>query len=487
MADIELLTGIVFIFSLIIPFLAVYIFSKLKTIYRLKNTVTYLNQTIESLDYQSKLIIKSDMELKIFQLEVEDKLNKLSLLKNIIISLINTLDKEELFGRINEKLVNDLGFKCGIILAFDNLEPKVNIGFKENQIELIKNILFRKKEVFKSVFLLPKGSELYGELSTFLDGKGLLAAPLKARESIYGIFLVCDYNLSWEIKTADQELFAIVCMYLGQCLDNIKMFEQLYQSKEEAERRVRERTNELLKSLHEIERINKAKSDFISSVSHELRTPLTSIKGFSMLLAEEKFGKLPPEAKERLEKIDENVNKLVEMVNTLLDIAHIESGKIELKIAPFDLVRVIADVYDLMLPQLQGKSLNFKIDTPQQLYVYMDKNLIERVFINLINNAIKFTPPQGTIKVFTKDEPERIIVGVSDTGCGVPQENLEKVFEEFFRVDNPINRQIRGSGLGLSLVKRIVQLHKEKIWLETKVNGGTTFYFTLKKSEKPKP
>jgi len=140
---------------------------------------------------------------------------------------------------------------------------------------------------------------------------------------------------------------------------------------------------------------------------------------------------------------------------------------------------LVKDTVDFLLPQIENKNINLTIDTPSSLYVYMDKNLIERVLINLINNAIKFTPPKGEITVRCIKSNSKVTVSIKDTGCGIPKDDLEKIFQEFYRADNPINREVRGTGLGLSLVKRIIELHKEKIWVESEINRGTTFYFTL--------
>jgi signal transduction histidine kinase len=224
--------------------------------------------------------------------------------------------------------------------------------------------------------------------------------------------------------------------------------------------------------------VSKLKSEFISSVSHELRTPLTSIKGFSSLLIAEKFGALPPEAKSRLERIDQNVDKLVNMVNTLLDISRIESKRIDIQIAPADLSALVKDVKEMLTPQITRKQINLSIETPESLNVYMDKNLIERVFINIINNSIKFTPAQGSIVVKCTPKEDYVLVSIKDTGCGIEKYDLERIFQEFYRTKSATG--IVGTGLGLSLVKKIIETHKEKIWVESEVNKGTSFFFTLK-------
>ncbi|MFH1318030.1 MAG: HAMP domain-containing sensor histidine kinase [Candidatus Omnitrophota bacterium] len=420
------------------------------------------------------------MELKLYQEEVEDKLNKLTLLKNLILSSIHILDREELFLQLNEKIVNDLGFKKGAILNFNDLEITINVGFCAEEIETIKDFFTAKKQALLTLPLISADSEICEKLTFSLQSKDILVAPIKARENIYSIFILSNLVIPTDIRRAEKEIFSIICMYLGQCLDNITLFEELYHNKDILEKKIKERTNELVNSLREIEVISKTKSDFISSVSHELRTPLTSIKGFSSLLVDEKFGKLPLEAKKRLEKIDENVDKLVDMVNTLLDISRIESGKMEVKIAPADIAKLTKDVTDFLSPQAQEKQIELKLNLPKALNVYMDKHLIERVLINLINNSLKFTPEKGTITISCIKEANRATLIISDTGYGIAKDDIEKVFQEFYRTNNPKTKNIRGTGLGLSLVKRIIDTHKENIWVESELGKGTSFYFTLK-------
>ncbi|MDD4183716.1 MAG: ATP-binding protein, partial [Candidatus Omnitrophica bacterium] len=438
-----------------------------------------LNKTVRELDYQAKLIIKGDMELKLYQEEVEDKLNKLTLLKNLIIASLRILDKENLFSQIDEKTINDLGFKKGLILTMEG-EIKLTIGFEPKEIDTLKDFVKYKKNFIQAIPLISSDTEAGSELITALQTKDFLISPIKAREKIYAVFVLANLVMPTDVRRAEKEIFSIICMYLGQCLDNIQLFEEIYNAKDELEKKVKERTNELVKSLREIEAISKAKSDFISNVSHELRTPLTSVKGFSSLLVAEKFGKLPEEAKKRLETIDENVNKLVNMVNTLLDIARIESGKTEVNIAPADIAKSIRDAGEFLSPQMQAKAIKLVLDAPEALSVYMDKNLIDQVLINLIGNAVKFTPNGGQIKLSVKTSGSQAIVAIADTGYGIEKENLEKIFQEFFRVDNVTDAKAKGTGLGLSLVKRIIEIHKEKIWIESEIGKGSTFYFTLK-------
>jgi len=462
--------------------LGIYIFLQYQNVLVLKSSLAISEKTVAEMDNQAKIILKSDMELKVYQEEVEDKLDKLTFLKNLIISSVTLMDREDLYAQVNEKVINDLGFKKGLIFNYDLLDQRISIGCTPAEETAFKDFLLHKKQVLTSTYLLSYDSEPCSKLSYTLGFNDYLIAPIRGHDTVHSVFFVGGMLVPTPIRIAEREIFSIICMYLGQCLDNIKLFEDLYLSKDELEKKIRERTTELVKTLKEMEGVNKAKSDFISSVSHELRTPLTSVKGFSSLLVAEKFGALPPEAKARLEKIDQNVNKLVEMVNVLLDISRIESGKTEIKIAPADIVKLIKDAGDFLSPQIQAKKITFETELPDELVVLMDKNLIERVLINLINNSLKFTPEGGKIKIVCAQENERAKISITDTGCGIPKEDMGKLFSEFYR--SQLTKGMPGTGLGLSLVKRIIETHKEKIWVESEVGKGTTFYFTLKLGDK---
>jgi len=467
--------GFTSLLALILLFLLVI---KTRTVTILKDKADKLFHTIKELDNQTKLIIKSDMELKLSQDEVEDKLQKLAFLRNLILSSIRILDKEALFSQINERITNGLGFKKGLILDFSTLEKKLNIDFTDQEAQLIIDFISRNKKSFLATPFISNDSQITKDLALSLKSSAIFLGALRARADIYAVFVVSDPLAHAQIRREEKSVFSIICMYLGQCLDNIKLFEELYLAKEELEKKVKERTHELVKSLRKVEMISKMKSDFISSVSHELRTPLTSIKGFAKLLVEEEFGGLPEQAKKSLDKIDTNVNKLVDMVNLLLDISRIESGKTEVKIAPQDIVQVIKEVLDLLSPQIQAKKLELSQEAPESLIVLMDKNLIERALTNLINNAVKFTPEGGKIIVKCAPQDSTAQISISDTGVGIDEDETEKIFQEFYR--SRTAGTVTGSGLGLALVKRIIDTHKEKIWLESKPAKGTTFYFTLK-------
>jgi two-component system phosphate regulon sensor histidine kinase PhoR len=189
---------------------------------------------------------------------------------------------------------------------------------------------------------------------------------------------------------------------------------------------------------------------------------------------------MPAEVKERLDKINRHSDELVHMVNDLLDISRIEAGRVTMKQEVQNLSNIIGQVSDLLSVQLKEKQLELNVNIPSDAsIVFVDRGQIERVFINIIGNAIKFTPAKGKISVHSHRMDKKVQVDITDTGCGMPKEAQEVIFEEFYRVDNLINQQVKGTGLGLALVKHLVQAHKGEIWVRSNLGAGSTFSFTL--------
>jgi len=464
--------------------LAIYLVILVRRIHALNSNVARLYRELQNMDNQAKLIIQNDMELKLYQENIEDKLKKLTLLRRLISSSINILDEKELFSKIDEELINNIGFRKSLIIHLNDKETVLSINFTPYEEKRFKEAMDGLKNILPAnpviSYNLISGTKEYQHIIDAIEAKDFLIAPINMGTELYAVFVLARCILPSGITETEKEVFSVICMYTGQCLDNIRLFESLYRAGEELENKVKEKTFQLRRSLEKIEKISRLKSEFISGVSHELRTPLTSIKGFSSLLIAEKFGTLPPQAKEKLEKIDNNVNKLVSMVNTLLDISRIESGKIEIKIAPADIIKLSHEVGGFLMPQINDKNIKLNFDMPDMLNVYMDRNLIERVFINIINNAIKFTPAEGTITIKCEQNQDHVITSIKDTGCGMAKDDCEKIFQEFYRTKNALNLKIKGTGLGLSLAKKIMDTHGERIWVESELDKGTTFYFTLK-------
>ncbi len=272
------------------------------------------------------------------------------------------------------------------------------------------------------------------------------------------------------------ETTQLLGQHLCHLINIIFIYQELVKNKQNLENTIQSRTQELKEAVEKISQINKAKSEFVSTVAHELRTSLTSIRGFASLIYEGKLGEIPETVRQRIGRILYQVNRLVDMVNTLLDINKIESGKIEMNIEPLSAKTVIGAVVDTFMAQVQQKHIKLSLECPSDIIIFADKLYLERVISNLLNNAIKFTPEGGEIRVNVgMVDKDTVQISVKDTGIGIHPKDLPHIFKEFYYVDRPEVTNIKGTGLGLSLVKKVIDAHGGKIFVESAPNKGTKF------------
>ena len=225
-----------------------------------------------------------------------------------------------------------------------------------------------------------------------------------------------------------------------------------------------------------LEEANRHKSEFLANLSHELRTPLNAILGASELLAEGLFGPLNEKQTEYVRDIHEGGTHLLSLINDVLDLSKVEAGRLDLHLSHFDLRSLMESSAAIVRERAASKSLEFNvIPPPEEVVVEADQRKIKQIVYNLLSNAVKFTPEKGRVVFRALGDGEEVIFAVEDTGPGVAEEFRERIFEEFFQAPN--SRE--GTGLGLALSKRLVELHRGRIWLESQVGQGSRFFFAI--------
>lgn len=228
----------------------------------------------------------------------------------------------------------------------------------------------------------------------------------------------------------------------------------------------------------------RAKSEFVSTVSHELRTPMTSIKGYTDLLLMGAVGELTEQQRHFVTIIRNNADRLTALVNDLLDISRIESGRIELNLKPVLIQEVVDQVVSSLQPRASSRDLEIRVEvSPDLPAVWGDSDRIAQILINLVGNAIQYTPPGGEITISARVRGEKMEVSVADTGIGISEENQKKIFDRFFRADDPLVQETPGTGLGLPITASLVEMHGGEIWVESELGEGSTFTFTLPLAE----
>ncbi len=235
----------------------------------------------------------------------------------------------------------------------------------------------------------------------------------------------------------------------------------------------------VLHDITEIKKLETLRKDFVANVSHELRTPLTSIKGFIEILRSGGM-KNPEQADRFLTMMQDDSDRLHRLIEDLLTLSSLESGAAHLNLAGVSISEEISKVLSVLNPQIIKKGIHVSLNIPDNLpEVYADRDKLQQVLINLLDNAVKFNNQNGKITILAKTQNDTVEIAVQDSGSGIPQEAIARVFERFFRVDKARSREEGGTGLGLSIVKHIVEAHGGYVSCESVPGQGSTFRFTL--------
>jgi len=244
----------------------------------------------------------------------------------------------------------------------------------------------------------------------------------------------------------------------------------------------RKRAMELCQlQIEELKKIDRMKDEFLSITSHELKTPLVPIQGYLDLLAEGKFGELSEKQRNVIGKIRGKETQLKRLVNDLLDLAKLQGGKMVFNVEDVDVNEIVGETVSEM--QFLAKENDVEIEIAKKTHLPLaqgDKIRISQVLSNLIENAIKFSPKGEKVVLQAGKKKDKIEISITDSGIGIPEEDLKKIFNEFYQVDSSTSRTYPGTGLGLAICKKIIELHGGRIWAKSEVGGGSTFYFTLK-------
>jgi len=314
-------------------------------------------------------------------------------------------------------------------------------------------------------------------------------APVRWRDKIWSVAIsVPASEVDHLIRSvyAKQMTFlgAVIAIILGGSLGLIVMFSRWNKT---LEAEVKSKTGDMIRMNKELvlanerlKELDKLKSDFVSMVSHELKTPLAAMRTSAQVL---EVADIATETKrEMLDIILRNIDRQTNLVNDLLDLSRIESGRMELKIESVSLESVIADSIESVKQAASVEGIKLDVELPESLSsVKGDREKLTQVVINLLNNAIKFTSRSGEIRIKARELNGQVEVKVSDTGIGIPTEDLDRVFDKFYQVDSTLTREAGGTGLGLAICKGIIEAHRGRIWAESELGKGSTFIFRLEK------
>ncbi len=305
--------------------------------------------------------------------------------------------------------------------------------------------------------------------------------PLVVQGRAIGVLGADRKHTRRSLEPATRELLQLFAAQAGIAIEHARLYEDLRFAAIQLEAKVEARTRELQAANLRLEEASRFKSEFLASMSHELRTPLNSIIGFSELLEDQQFGPLNEKQERYMHNIWTSGRHLLDLINDILDLSKVEAGKIELHMETFSLREALGAALTMVRPQAAKKRISLRSEIVAETTVTADPLRFKQIMYNLLSNAIKFTPEGGQVSVAARTVEDAFVeIAVTDTGIGIKAEDVPRLFQEFMQLDSFLGKQHEGTGLGLALTKRLVELHGGKIWAESLGPGqGTTVTLTL--------
>lgn len=298
--------------------------------------------------------------------------------------------------------------------------------------------------------------------------RSLLVAPLITRNEVIGTLTV-DSDQPEAFSASDTQLMTIAAAQVSVAIANARLFEEL-----------EERATELAEAYEELKESDRLKDELVQNVSHELRTPLTFIRGYVDLLLEGEMGELAQDQVRALHIVSDKTDEVTRLVNDIMALQGItEANLMRQQFSMAELLQSAVACHELSADE---EDVTLVFEPPAKMgNVEADRGRINQVLDNLIGNALKFSPHGGKIQLRMVERQEDVLVVVSDEGIGVPEEKVERIFDRFYQIDGSARRRFGGAGIGLAIVKRIIDAHNGDIWVKSKVGEGSSFYFTLPK------
>jgi len=427
------------------------------------------------------------------RVELRRKVAQLTALHRAGLLFGSTFDRDTLLEHVLEMLTHDLHYDRAMVSMFDPSRSVIQhvrvIGVSADVLAYAQSSEVRVTDrnspegmvVLQGLPLLIRDirsvwQDLHPSnrrLAELSRSKALIVVPLKAKDHILGTLTV-DRTHEHSLTQEDLDLMTTVASQVAIALDNASAYQQIEEWNAGLELKIQERTQAL-------EQADRLRSQFLSHVSHELRTPLTSIKGFVQNLLDGLTGPLNEKQQRYLFRMLDNSDRLIRMIEDLLDRTSIEAGRLEVHPVDLDLESCLTDAIEQLRPLAAAKRQRLGLSVPDSgVVVWADRDRLIQVAVNLIQNAVKYTPEDGWITVAVESPSQRFVrILVRDTGPGIPTEDLVKIFDPFFRVQHGQRSGPKGLGLGLSIVKTLVELQGGSVLARNCQEGGAEVSFTL--------
>jgi signal transduction histidine kinase/CheY-like chemotaxis protein/HAMP domain-containing protein len=449
------------------------------------------NHMVDALEHRNNEVIDTTQELKWLNEYLEEQAEILQIQKKhadayteILTLLASTVDLNTILSEGLKNLMKYSDSPLGVIYLYNHerkvLEPYVTQGTnkevsrKEFELEegipgqtaFKKNMVVVKDIPDNTIYRLEAG------VCEVLP-KTIISTPMVFKDMLLGVFITTHLNevtpeiLDFIKHTVDQHAVAV---------NNVNTYLQT----QNMAKALKIQRDELNIKTQELTAASKMKSEFLANMSHELRTPLNSIIGFSEVLHDETFGPLNEKQLKYTGNILTSGKHLLGLINNVLDLSKVEAGKMELFYEDFSISAVFDEVLAVTAPMVSKKNIVMETKiNPELTTIKADKNKIKQILLNFLGNSIKFTPEGGSTTIEAHRVDDMAQISIIDTGIGISQEDQKKIFQPFKQLDSSTSRKYEGTGLGLALVKRFIELHGGKVWVESELDIGSTFTFTI--------
>jgi signal transduction histidine kinase len=407
--------------------------------------------------------------------ELAQSVSELRALGDVSQAVNSTLDLEHVLTTIVTKAVQLSGTDAGAIYSLDDatqefrlrathgMDDELIAEVREQKLSLTTPGIARARIQHEPLHIPDLRQVPPTSLSTIVmraGFKALLAVPLERSGQVVGLLIVRRREPGW-LPKATVELVKTFAAQSVLAIQNARLFSEIDEKSRQLE----------IESKH--------KSQFLANMSHELRTPLNAILGYTELILDHIYGEAPERMRQVLSRVQTNGRHLLGLINDVLDLAKIEAGQFTLALVKYSMKEVVDSVVNTVEPLAAEKKLAFRADVAPHLPTgYGDDRRIQQVLLNLVGNAIKFTDA-GDVAIKASAENGSFTVAVCDSGPGIKVADQARIFDEFQQADGSSTKQKPGTGLGLSIAKRIIEMHKGRIWVESAPGHGSTFFFTL--------
>jgi len=426
--------------------------------------------------------------------KIKRSLQHLNGLRRIDQAITSSFDLRTTLEVVLQEVTAQLGVDAAAILLLDaqnqSMEYTASRGFRstlpnQTQLKLGERLASRALRERQTIYIQDLSAVGGAQIGTQqLTNDGFVeyyGAPLIARDNILGVLEI--YHRSH--LNADSEWADLLNTLAGQtaiAIDNARLWEQIQLHASELEQRVEKRTLQLNQTNIELEHANRIKDEFLANMSHELRTPLNGIMGMSEMLLEQRRDSLTPHQQSSLEVIESSGQHLLELINDILDLSKIEAGKFDIYQQPIDVDEICRSSLAFVKSLALQKSINLVYEEDKTISkIYVDPRRIKQILVNLLTNAVKFTPDHGQVTLQVRADVDQDLVqfSVIDTGIGITQDDLKRLFRPFTQIDSSLNRQQEGTGLGLALIQKLTDLHGGSVQVESQVGVGSNFTINL--------